>query len=219
MAATTRSALPRERGRTSAHFMDRDLPLSVKLSLGRPWVHALALLASAGCVPDLVGLPCVVDENCPTGQFCDQGQCYPPRNGSTGGGSATDGGEAVDGGVAIDGGSSDDGGSGHDGGSPADGGPLDGGGAVTDAGLTGLDGGEDAGWFPQPPDTIAVNFTVDDTANRVFTAGDGGASSLQWKGTFSYDAGTRELAYDNSWGGPILCSMTTDRGPRAAMSH
>jgi hypothetical protein len=83
--------------------------------------------------------------------------------------------------------------------------------------LTSLDGGEDAGGFPQPPGTIAVNFTVDDTANRVFTAGDGGASSLRWYGNLTFDASTRELSYDNGWSGPYPALY--DDGPWIRGGH
>lgn len=61
--------------------------------------------------------------------------------------------------------------------------------------------------FVQPAGTVAVTFAVDDTANKVFTAG-----NLQWKGSMTYDSVTRMLTCksnplksacpDSSWGGP-----------------
>ncbi len=52
--------------------------------------------------------------------------------------------------------------------------------------------------FPQPAGTVAVNFTVDDTANKVFTAG-----QLEWKGAMVYNSTTRKITGpDATWGGP-----------------
>lgn len=66
--------------------------------------------------------------------------------------------------------------------------------------------------FQQPAGTVAVNFTVDDTANKVFTAG-----TLEWKGSFVYDTTTRKITYDATWGGgyPPLY----DDGPWTAGGH
>ncbi len=61
--------------------------------------------------------------------------------------------------------------------------------------------------FAQPAGTVAVTFTVNDSANKVFTAG-----NLQWKGSMTYDSVTRKLTCkadplkgacpDGTWGGP-----------------
>ena len=53
--------------------------------------------------------------------------------------------------------------------------------------------------FPQPPTTVALNFTVDDSAYPTYTDG-----QLQWKGAFIYDATTRMIVFDNSWTGPYI---------------
>jgi hypothetical protein len=54
------------------------------------------------------------------------------------------------------------------------------------------------GGFTQPAGTVAVNFTVDDTANHVYGAGD-----LQWKGSHVFDEASRKItSNDSSWAGP-----------------
>jgi len=53
------------------------------------------------------------------------------------------------------------------------------------------------GGFTQPTGTVAVNFTVDDTANKVYEQGD-----LQWKGSMLYDSTTRTITKDSTWTGP-----------------
>ena len=60
--------------------------------------------------------------------------------------------------------------------------------------------------FPQPAGTVAINFSVDDSVNRVFAAGD-----LQWKGSMIYDAATRKITEDATWGGPF--APLYDDGP------
>jgi hypothetical protein len=69
--------------------------------------------------------------------------------------------------------------------------------------------------FVQPAGTVAVNFTVDDTANKVYTAG-----NLKWKGSMIYNATTREITPDPTWsgvfpgGGPLSgWAALTDDGP------
>jgi hypothetical protein len=72
--------------------------------------------------------------------------------------------------------------------------------------------------FPQPPGTVAVNYTVDDSANKVFTAG-----QLEWKGSLKItpapDGGTwdRKIAKDSNWGGPW--PKLYDDGPWSAGGH
>ena len=60
--------------------------------------------------------------------------------------------------------------------------------------------------FPKPAGTVAVNFTVDDSANKGFTAG-----QLQWKGAMTYDATSRKITPDATWGGPF--ATLYDDGP------
>ncbi len=61
--------------------------------------------------------------------------------------------------------------------------------------------------FEPPADGVAVSFVVDDSANQTYEAGDG----LAWKGSFSVDAQTRVLTYDEEWSGPF--AMLWDDGP------
>ncbi|HUJ27346.1 MAG TPA: hypothetical protein VLW85_15080 [Myxococcales bacterium] len=61
--------------------------------------------------------------------------------------------------------------------------------------------------FTQPSGTTEVDFSVDDTANKVFTdstLSDGGVgpSDLQWKGAMLYDPATNSVTADATWGGP-----------------
>jgi hypothetical protein len=65
----------------------------------------------------------------------------------------------------------------------------------TDAGGGG--GGGGGGGFMQPANTVALSFTIDDSANKTYGAGDG----LKWKGSFTYDEATRKLTHDPGWGG------------------
>ena len=60
--------------------------------------------------------------------------------------------------------------------------------------------------FPQPAGTVAINFSVDDSVNGVFAAGE-----LQWKGSMIYDATTRKIVEDATWGGPF--APLYDDGP------
>lgn len=48
----------------------------------------------------------------------------------------------------------------------------------------------------QPPCTVPVNLTVDDTANHAYLDGE-----IQWKGSFRYDAVTRLAFHDGTWNG------------------
>lgn len=86
---------------------------------------------------------------------------------------------------------------------------------TTDAGTGGGAGG--GGGFQQPAGTVAVNFTVDDTANKVFAANDGGASDLEWKGSFKIDKTTRKITADSTWGGPFPALY--DDGPWSSGGH
>jgi hypothetical protein len=50
--------------------------------------------------------------------------------------------------------------------------------------------------FVPPSGTVAVSFSVDDRANRVYRDGD-----LKWKGSFLLDPATRLLSFDPGWTG------------------
>lgn len=55
------------------------------------------------------------------------------------------------------------------------------------------------------PDTLTGDyatlvFTLDDSANKTYTAADG----LAWKGSFSFDAASGIMDFDASWGGPFV---------------
>ena len=64
-----------------------------------------------------------------------------------------------------------------------------------------------------PPGAVLINFSVDDRANTTYDASDG----LAWKGSFGFDAASRELSYDPSWGGPF--AVLHDDGPWAQGGH
>jgi hypothetical protein len=66
--------------------------------------------------------------------------------------------------------------------------------------------------FPQPAGSIAVNFTADDTANKVYTA-----DNLQWKGSMLYDPTTRKITKDTTWSGPW--APLYDDGPWTSGGH
>ncbi len=51
--------------------------------------------------------------------------------------------------------------------------------------------------FAQPSGTVAVDFTVDDTANKQWQS-----QELEWKGAMLYDTATRKVTYDSTWAGP-----------------
>jgi hypothetical protein len=55
---------------------------------------------------------------------------------------------------------------------------------------------EPARAFSPPPGTVAVNFSIDDRANRIL-----GPCDLKWKGSFLVDPATRLLRLDPSWSG------------------
>lgn len=102
----------------------------------------------------------------------------------------TDGGTTTDTGTNPDGGTADTG--------PSDTGPSD-----TGPGDTGP--GPDAGF-------IKVNFTIDDSANRVYDE----AGGLAWKGSFAFDATTRVMT-KTGWTGPF--AKVWDDGPVSAGGH
>jgi hypothetical protein len=84
------------------------------------------------------------------------------------------------------------------------GGTATGGGAATGGGSA--TGGGTTGGFTQPAGTVAVNMTIDDTANKAYANGD-----IAWKGSMKYDSATRIATKDSSWGGPF--AKMYDDGP------
>jgi len=66
--------------------------------------------------------------------------------------------------------------------------------------------------FPQPAGTVPVNFTVDDTLNKLWKSGE-----LEWKGGMLYDSTTRIITADSTWGGPW--AKLYDDGPWNAGGH
>jgi hypothetical protein len=74
------------------------------------------------------------------------------------------------------------------------------------------DGGTDGGTFTQPAGTVPVNFTVDDSKNKVYKLGD-----LEWKGAMKFDPTTRLVTKDSNWSGPY--AKLYDDGPWSAGGH
>jgi hypothetical protein len=75
--------------------------------------------------------------------------------------------------------------------------------------------------FVQPAGTVAVNFSVDDRANKAYAAGD-----LRWKGSFLLDEATRLLTFDPFWSGAASGAeplsgwpLLHDDGPWTAGGH
>jgi hypothetical protein len=66
--------------------------------------------------------------------------------------------------------------------------------------------------FIKPPGTVAVNFSVDDTANKVWKD-----AEMQWKGSMLYTSTTNKVALDSTWGGPF--APLYDDGPWTAGGH
>lgn len=60
--------------------------------------------------------------------------------------------------------------------------------------------------FAQPAGTVAISFSVDDTANKLFQN-----DELYWKGAMIYDPATRKITEDATWGGPF--APLYDDGP------
>jgi hypothetical protein len=94
--------------------------------------------------------------------------------------------------------------------------------SVADSGVR--DTGVDAGvaftcptWAgTQPEGTVALNFTIDDSANQTYTSTDG----LAWKGSMNYDSATRCITRDPSWGGGTgPYALLYDDGPWSAGGH
>ncbi len=67
--------------------------------------------------------------------------------------------------------------------------------------------------FAPPANHVAVNFTIDDSANQTYDNSDG----LAWKGSFSFSPATRILSFNGSWGGPY--AMLYDDGPWTSGGH
>jgi hypothetical protein len=69
-----------------------------------------------------------------------------------------------------------------------------------------------AATFTQPAGTVAVNFSVDDTANKVWKD-----KEMVWKGSMLYDPATNKVSSDATWGGPF--APLYDDGPWTAGGH
>lgn len=110
-------------------------------------------------------------------------------------------------GAGGSGGGSGAGGAGGQGGAAGVGGTAGAGGAG--AGGEGGQGGSSL----FPPGAILINFSIDDTANRTYDSSDG----VAWKGSFNFDAATRELSYDPTWLGPY--AVLYDDGPWEEGGH
>ena len=67
--------------------------------------------------------------------------------------------------------------------------------------------------FPQPANTVALNFSIDDSG-QTYTSG-----QLRWKGSFSYDATTRMFTPGTSWCEGTDCIELFDDGPYTAGGH
>jgi len=66
--------------------------------------------------------------------------------------------------------------------------------------------------FPRPAGYIAVGFSVDDTANKVFAN-----NELGWKGAMAFTETNRIVAKDDTWSGPF--ANLYDDGPWTAGGH
>ncbi|MGD8825912.1 MAG: hypothetical protein PVI24_13090 [Myxococcales bacterium] len=88
------------------------------------------------------------------------------------------------------------------------------GGTAGAGGISGAGGeGGQGGSSLFPSGAVLINFSIDDTANTTYDSGDG----LAWKGSFNFDAATRELTYDPTWSGPY--AVLYDDGPWAEGGH
>ena len=66
--------------------------------------------------------------------------------------------------------------------------------------------------FPRPAGYIAVGFSANDTANRVFAN-----NELGWKGAMAFAETNRVITEDGTWGGPF--ANLYDDGPWTAGGH
>jgi hypothetical protein len=81
------------------------------------------------------------------------------------------------------------------------------GGCSSDSGTTTPDAAPTGG-FTQPAGTVAVNFSVDDSANKVYAQGD-----LVWKGNMLFDATTRKITVDATGWDMKMWAALYDDGP------
>ncbi|MCC7381463.1 MAG: hypothetical protein IT384_06510 [Deltaproteobacteria bacterium] len=71
----------------------------------------------------------------------------------------------------------------------------------------------------QPAGTVAINFTIDDSANQTYT-NTSTADGLAWKGSMNYDSASRCITRDPSWGGGTgPYTYVYDDGPWSAGGH
>ncbi len=88
-------------------------------------------------------------------------------------------------------------------------------GILAAVGLTGCPEAPPEG-FPQPENTVALNFTIDASGRPGFYE-DG---DLEWKGSFTYDETSRILTYDGTWaGGAGPYAPLYDDGPWSEGGH
>jgi hypothetical protein len=66
--------------------------------------------------------------------------------------------------------------------------------------------------FTKPAGTVAVSFSVDDSANKVWKDGE-----MIWKGSMIYDSKTNKVVKDPNWGGPWAALY--DDGPLSQGGH
>lgn len=85
-------------------------------------------------------------------------------------------------------------------------------GVATGGGAGSFDAGSDAGVDAGRPALVAIDFTVDDSANQVFKAGE-----LDWKGSFVFDPSSRIITRNAAWKGPY--PTLYDDGPWADGGH
>ncbi len=70
--------------------------------------------------------------------------------------------------------------------------------------------------FPQPANTVPVNFTIDASGRKDFYADE----DLEWKGSFTFDKETRVLTYSADWaGGAGPYAPLYDDGPWTKGGH
>jgi hypothetical protein len=68
--------------------------------------------------------------------------------------------------------------------------------------------------FPKPAGTVAVNFSVDDSINKLWKAGE-----LEWKGSMNYDPTTRKITLDPNWSSTNTWAPLYDDGPWTSGGH
>ena len=89
-------------------------------------------------------------------------------------------------------------------------------GCITVAALAAACGEQQNSGFPQPANTVPVNFTIDASGRKDFYADE----DLEWKGSFTFDKETRVLTYSADWaGGAGPYAPLYDDGPWTKGGH